>query len=77
MYEYWWIRYFKSKQMLSDFYSSFFGIPLAGATLPVISFFLLSIYKKSYLLLISVIILGIGHIGIHIQHSKEIKVSNQ
>ena len=72
MYECWWIRYFRSEQKLSDFYSSFLGIPLAGATLPVISFFLLGIYGKVALLSISAIILGIGHIGIHIQHSKKI-----
>lgn len=72
MYECWWVRYFRSKQKLSDFYSSFLGIPLAGATLPVISFFLLGIYGKVVLLSVSAIILGIGHIGIHMQHSKEI-----
>lgn len=72
MYECWWIRYFKSEQKLSDFYSSFLGIPLAGATLPVVSFFLLGIYGKVALLSISAVILGIGHIGIHIQHSKKI-----
>lgn len=77
MYECWWIRYFRSKRKLSDFYSSFIGIPLAGATLPVISFFLLGIYGKNIWLLGSTTILGIGHIGIHIQHSKETKISRQ
>ena len=73
MYELWWIRYFRSNRELADFYSSFFGIPVAGATLPVIAFFLLGIYGKVVWMLISVIILGIGHIGIHMQHKKEIK----
>ena len=41
MYEVWWIRYFKSKRSVADFYSSFLGIPVAGATLPVMAFFLL------------------------------------
>ncbi len=72
MYELWWIRYFRSEQKLSDFYSSFLGIPLAGATLPVISFFLLSIYGKVIWLSLSAIVLGIGHIGIHIQHKNEL-----
>lgn len=71
MYELWWIRYFKSERRLSDFYSSFGGVPLAGATLPVIAFFLLGIYGKVIWMLIACIILGIGHIGIHRQHSKE------
>ena len=70
--ECWWVRYFHSERNLSDFYSSFLGIPLAGATLPVISFFLLGIYGKVILMLIAAIILGIGHIGIHSQHYKEI-----
>ncbi|MBD5499847.1 MAG: hypothetical protein HDR10_01395 [Lachnospiraceae bacterium] len=73
MYELWWVRYFKSERKLTDFYSSFLKIPLAGATLPVFAFFLLGIYGKVVWMLISTVILGIGHIGIHIKHSKEIK----
>ncbi len=73
MYELWWIRYFRSQRQLSDFYSSFLGIPLAGATLPVISFFLLGIYGKVIWLSAATILLGIGHIGIHIQHKASIR----
>lgn len=72
MYELWWIRYFRSERRLEDFYSNFLGIPLAGATLPVIAFFLLGIYGKVIWMLISAVILGIGHVGIHIQHRNEI-----
>lgn len=72
MYEIWWVRYFKSERKLADFYSSFLGVPVAGATLPVIAFFLLGIYGKVIWMLIASIILGIGHIGIHLQHRKEI-----
>jgi hypothetical protein len=72
MYECWWARYFKSQKSLVDFYSSFCGVPVAGATLPVVAFFLLGIYGKVIWLMISVVILGIGHIGIHMQHRKEI-----
>ncbi|HBI61780.1 MAG TPA: hypothetical protein DDY31_11320 [Lachnospiraceae bacterium] len=72
MYELWWIRYFQSERKLSDFYSSFLGVPLAGATLPVISFFLLGIYGKVIWLVAAALILGFGHIGIHVQHSKEL-----
>ena len=74
MYELWWVRYFRSERKLSDFYCSFLGVPLAGATLPVISFFLLGIYGRVIWLLIATTILGIGHIGIHIQHSKELNI---
>lgn len=71
-YEVYWVRYFKSKRTMKDFYSSFCGIPVAGATLPVCAFFLLGIYGCNVFLLISVIILGIGHIGIHLQHRAQI-----
>lgn len=72
MYEIWWIRYFKSERKLADFYSSFLGVPMAGATLPVVAFFLLGIYGKVIWMMIASIVLGIGHIGIHLQHRKEI-----
>ena len=73
LYECQWIRYFKSTKALKDFYSSFYGMPVAGATLPVVAFFFLGVYGKVIWLMISVIILGIGHIGIHLQHLKEIQ----
>ena len=65
LYEIYWIRYFKSE-------SSLIGSPVAGATLPVIAFLLLGIYGKSIPLVLATIILGIGHIGIHINHKREI-----
>lgn len=68
LYECWWIRYFRSSKELSDFYSSFLGVPVAGATLPIIAFVFLGIYGKSILMLIAITILGIGHIGIHLEH---------
>jgi hypothetical protein len=52
LYEGWWVRYFKSKKTLADFYSSFCGVPLAGATLPVAAFFLLGVYGKVVWLMI-------------------------
>ena len=73
MYEVWWGRYFASKHTLADFYSSFLRIPVAGATLPVIAFFLLGIYGKVIWMILACVILGIGHIGIHLQHRKEIQ----
>ena len=73
MYEIWWIRYFKSERRLTDFYSSFLGIPVAGATLPVLAFFLLGVYGKVVWMLMASIILGIGHIGIHLQHRSKLQ----
>ena len=73
LYEVYWIRYFKSDKTMKDMYSSLLGIPVAGATLPVTAFLLLSIYGKNVFLLVSTVILGIGHIGIHLGHRKDIK----
>ena len=70
LYEIFWIRYFRSEK---TFYSSILGIPVAGATLPVLAFCLMAIYGKNILLGVAVIILGIGHIGIHLMHKKEIE----
>ena len=73
LYEIYWIRYFKSGKTMKDMYSSLLGIPVAGATLPVFAFLLLGIYGKNAFLIIATIILGIGHIGIHLNHRKEAK----
>ena len=55
---------------MKDMYSSLLGIPVAGATLPVLAFLLLGIYGKNVFLIIATIILGVGHIGIHLNHRK-------
>ena len=72
LYEIYWVRYFRSKKTMQDFYSSLLGIPVAGATLPVLAFLLLGIYGRNPFLILAVVILGIGHIGIHLCHKKEI-----
>ena len=72
LYECYWIRYFRSPKKLADFYSSFAGFPLAGASLPVIAVFLLGLYSGNLIIVGASIILGIGHIGIHYMHKKEI-----
>lgn len=70
LYELSWIRYFSSEHTEKSFYRSLFGIPVPLASLPVMAFLLLGIYGKVIWLIISIIILGIGHIGIHLQHIK-------
>ena len=75
LYEVFWIRYFRSAKTMQDFYSSLLGVPVAGATLPVLAFLLLGIYGKNPFLILAVIILGIGHIGIHLGHKKEIDIT--
>jgi len=72
LYELYWHRYFRSEKTMRDQYSSFCGFPVAGATLPVIAFFFLGIYGINVWLIIASIILGIGHIGIHLAHEKEV-----
>lgn len=72
LYECYWVRYFRSGQKMTDFYSSFLGIPVAGASLPVAAFFFLGIYGANFFMILAVIILGIGHIGIHLAHKKEV-----
>lgn len=73
VYLFWWGRYFTSEKKLSDFYRSLLHIPVPGATLPVFAFFLLGIYGKVIWMLVSSVILGIGHIGIHLQHRNSVK----
>ena len=72
LYECYWIRYFRSRQEMTDFYSSFLGVPVAGASLPVAAFFFLGIYGRNPLMLIATTVLGIGHIGIHLAHRREV-----
>ena len=73
LYEIFWIRYFKSEKTMQDFYSSILGVPVAGATLPVVAFFLLGVYGKNPIMAAATVILGIGHIGIHLMHKKEVE----
>lgn len=72
LYEIYWIRYFNSAKTMQDFYSSLLGVPVAGATLPVAAFLLLGFYGRNPFLIVAVTVLGIGHIGIHLGHRKEI-----
>ncbi len=71
IYELFWFRYFKNPT-LENFYCPFWGIPVPGASLPVIACLLLGIYGKVIWLIAAIILLGIGHIGIHIQHLQKI-----
>lgn len=74
LYECYWIRYFRSKRRLKDLYASFAGFPIAGATLPVLAALLLGIYAENIILISASVILGIGHIGIHMMHRKECNI---
>lgn len=70
LYDIYWIRYFNGEHTEKNFYRSICGIPVPGATLPVIAFLLVGIYGEVIWLILSSIIIGIGHIGIQLQHLK-------
>lgn len=72
IYEIFWIRYFRSEKTMKDFYRNMFGIAVPGASLPVVAFFLLGIYGGNIIMILGAIILGIGHIGIHVAHRNEV-----
>ncbi len=73
LYEICWIRYFTKGHTTEYFYRSFLGIPVPLASLPVAAFLLLGIYGKVIWLILAVLILGTGHIGIHLQHLHGLK----
>lgn len=72
LYEIYWIRYFTGEHTQASFYRSFLGIPVPGAVLPVAAFLLLGVYGKVIWLIAASVLLGVGHIGIHLQHRKEV-----
>lgn len=57
---------------MRDFCDSLLGIPVPGAALPVLAVLLLAVYGRNPILFAAGIILGVGHIGIHLGHRKEI-----
>lgn len=71
LYEIYWVRYFNSDKTMKDMYRSLLGIPVPLASLPVLAFLLLGLYGKNIFLILSTVLLGIGHIGIHLNHKKE------
>lgn len=73
MYECYWIRYFHSSKTMKDLYSSFAGAPVAGASLPVLAVLLLGLYSGNLVIIGASVVLGIGHIGIHIMHRRELQ----
>ena len=73
LYELYWIKYFRSPKTMKDMYSDFLGIPVAGATLPVLAFIFLGIYEMNPFLIFATLVLGIGHIGIHLDYERRIK----
>jgi hypothetical protein len=72
LYEIAWVRYFKDGERLDGMYQPLGPIPVPIASLPVAAFLLLGIWYQSPIAAISAVILGIGHIGIHLGHLREL-----
>lgn len=73
LYETAWLRYFKGGGELELMYAPLGPIPVPLASLPVAAFILLGVWYQSPVAVAGAIILGIGHIGIHLEHLREIK----
>ena len=74
LYELFWIRYFK-EPTLQHFYGSMLHIPLPGASLPILAFFLYGIYAHHIALILACLIMAIGHLGIHFHHAKKHQIA--
>lgn len=67
-----WVRYFTGGRTMRAFYGHMLGVPVPLATLPVAAFLCLGIYGQLFPLIAAVTMLGIGHIGIHLQHARSL-----
>jgi len=72
-YEAAWLRYFASARTVRDFYRSLLGVPVPLALLPVLAFGCLGAYGPSLPLLVATLVLGVGHVGIHLQHVRALR----
>ena len=72
LYEVSWARYFKGGCRLCDMYAPLGPIPVPLASLPVAALFLLGIWYQSWPVVVVAVVLGIGHIGIHLGHLREL-----
>lgn len=73
LYELWWVRYFRSERTMLDFTAGLLGLPVAGASLPVLAFLLLSVYGRLPWMAAGAAVLGAGHIGVHLQHRRSLR----
>ena len=73
LYEIAWARYFTGSGKLADMYAPLGPIPIPLASLPVVAFLLLGIWYASPIAVAAAIVLGIGHIGIHLGHVRELE----
>ena len=74
LYEVAWVRYFMGGEELDGMYQPLGPIPVPIASLPVAALVLLGIWYQSPVTVIAALILGIGHIGIHVGHLCELSL---
>lgn len=72
LYEVAWFRYFRGGERLDGMYQPLGPIPVPIASLPVVAFLLLGVWCQSPVSVIAAVVLGIGHIGIHLGHLREL-----
>ena len=71
LYEFAWTRFFKTNDLVA-MYSPLGPIPVPLASLPVAGILLLGVWQQSPVTVAASIVLGIGHIGIHLEHLREL-----
>lgn len=74
LYELAWACYFEGGEKLDGMYQPLGPIPVPIASLPVAALALLGIWYQSPITVIAAVILGIGHIGIHLGHLRELSL---
>jgi len=70
LYEICWLRYFLGPRTLGGFTRGLGPVPVPLASLPVAAFLLLGVYGRLPWLIAAVLLLGVGHIGIHLLHRR-------
>lgn len=76
-YERAWIRYFRKGRTLQLMEAPIGFVPVPLATLPVAAFLILAAWCQSWVFAASVVVLGVGHIGIHVQHLRELEIGRR
>ncbi len=71
-YEACWVRYFRSPRTMADFYRGLGPVPVPLASLPVAAFVFLGVHGRLWPLIVAVVLLGIGHVGIHLAHHRNL-----
>lgn len=72
LYEVAWARYFRGGGRLADMYAPLGPVPVPIASLPIAAFVLLGVWCQSPVTVIAAAVLGVGHIGIHLGHLREV-----